>query len=335
MADDNTNGEDAGKPKPEAPRLPKEAVEDAKRQILLGAGYKRPPEHTRFKKGQSGNPKGRPKRQDAGLSGSPVLNELIRKENERLVTIREGDELRQMSTFELTLRAETKSAASGNAYAQKHKIERGIQADREHRAEIEESNAFWRKYVDWHREQIAEAERKGEPPPALLPHPDDVIIDDETGVRFIGPVDEVGVARLAETIKVRDILIMQDALDRCLTEDLEGDDQPGTALLFATLLDNSVPARFRLSKAEWTEHMMRHDRMPKRALLKAVYGAWKALGRRVPRGRTLPPLRWGEQAAATVFDMASDIQSGDDDITGHVNVLNALLKEGPDCKATS
>jgi hypothetical protein len=57
--------------------------------------------------------------------------------------------------------------------------------------------------------------------------------------------------------------------------------------------------------------MMRYDRMPKRALLKTVYGAWKELGRPVRRGRTFPPLRWGEQASATVLDMASNIQSGD------------------------
>jgi hypothetical protein len=329
------NNDDREEPDCETPGLSKEAADGIKREVLFGVGYGRPPEHTRFKKGQSGNPKGRPKRQDAGLSGSPILRELILKENERLVTIREGDELGHMSTFELTLRAETKSAVSGNAYAQKHKIERHFWADRERRAEIEESNASWRRYVAWHREQIAEAERKGEPPPALLPHPDDVIIDDETGVRLIGPVNRAELAKLEETIKVRDILIIQDALDHCLTGDPDGDDQPGTALLFAMLLDKSVPARFRLSETDWSLRMMRYDRMPKRALLKAVYGAWKALGRRVPRGRTLPPLRWGEPASATVLDMASIIQSGDNNITDHVNVLNALLKEGTGCKATT
>ena len=128
---------------------------------------------------------------------------------------------------------------------------------------------------------------------------------------------------------------MQDALDRCLTEDPKGDDQPGTALLFAMLLDKGVPARFRLAEAEWTKRMIRYDRMPKRALLKAVYGAWEALGRRVPRGRPLPPLEWGEQAATSVLELASDIQSGDDDITDHANVLNALLKEGSGRRATT
>ena len=310
MADDNTNGEDAGKPKPEAPRLSKEAVEDAKRQILLGAGYKRPPQHTRFRKGQSGNPKGRPKRQDAGVGGSSRARDLFLSVNERPTSVREGDEISQIQAIEAVFLAQLKTALSGNAYAQKHISERYFWADRERRAEIEESNAFWRAYVARHRHAIAEAERNGEPPPAPLPHPDDVIIDDETGVRFIGPVDEAGVARLQETIKVRDILIMQDALDRCRTEDAEGEGRPGTALLFATLLDNGVPVRFRLTETEWSLRMMRYDRMSKRALLKAVYGAWKALGRRVPRGRTLPPLRWGEQQ---VENLAVAL----DEISGH------------------
>lgn len=318
-----------------APGLSTDAVDDIKREVLFGGGYGRPPEHTRFKKGQSGNPKGRPKRQDSGVGGNPRARNLILQEAERLVTIREGEKTRQMPAIEVILRAQTKSAANGNAYAQKHMIERFMWADDERGAEIEESNESWRRYVARHRYAIAEAERKGEPPPARLPHPDDVVIDPEKGVRFIGPVDPTWAAKLEETIKIRDILIMQDALDRCLAEDPEGDDQPGSALLFAMLLEKSVPARFRLSKAEWSERMMRYERMPKRALLKAVYGAWNELGRRVPRGRTLPPLRWGERASATIFDMASDIQSGDEDITGHVNVLNKLLKEGTGRKAAA
>ena len=326
---------DGEKSKRSTPGLSNEAADTVKRELLSGVGYGRPPEHTRFKKGQSGNPKGRPKRQDSGVGGSRRARNLILQEAERMVTIREGEETRQMPAIEVVLRTQTKAAANGNAYAQKHVIERFTWADRERQEEIEVSNAFWRRYVDWHRKQIAEADDRGEPSPAPLPHPDDVVIDKEKGVHFIGPVDESWAAKLEETIKVRDILIMQDALDHCLADDCESDDQPGSALLFAMLLDKSVPARLRLSKAEWSERMMRYDRMPKRALLKAVYGAWKELGRRVPRGRTLPPLRWGGQAAATVLDMASDIQSGDDNITDHVNALNALLKEGTGRKATA
>lgn len=68
-------------------RLSEEAVEAAKSAILHGTGYKRPPHHTRFKKGQSGNPKGRPKVDKASGFGSAFA--LTLREAERLISVRE------------------------------------------------------------------------------------------------------------------------------------------------------------------------------------------------------------------------------------------------------
>ena len=281
-------------------------------------------------------PRGGPNAKTQRSSGSPLARYLILKEAERLVTIREGDETRQMPAIEVvTTRPDEVGRQWQRLCPEAH--DRAVHSGPTVNGGSKSGNQTHSggSTSPDYREQIAEAERKGEPPPAPLPHPDDVVIDDEKGVRFIGPVDDAGVARLKETIKVRDTLIMQDALDNRLADNPEGADQPGTALLFAIILDNGVPARFRLAEADWIERMMRYDTMPKRELLRAVYRAWKELGRRVPRGRTLPPLRWGEQTAATVLDMASDIQSGDDNVTDHVNGLNALLKEGTGRKATT
>lgn len=56
---------------------------------MYKVGYKRPPEHTRFKPGQSGNPRGRP-RQKKGFA------ELLHDRLFRSVSLRENGEKRRM-----------------------------------------------------------------------------------------------------------------------------------------------------------------------------------------------------------------------------------------------
>ena len=65
----------------------------AKRQPTgdYNVGFARTPERTRFKKGKSGNPKGRPKRSDN-------LIELLRQVMSETVEVREGEKTRRIST---------------------------------------------------------------------------------------------------------------------------------------------------------------------------------------------------------------------------------------------
>jgi hypothetical protein len=56
-------------------------------------GYGNPPKHTRFKKGKSGNPNGRPK-------GSKNLKTVLVQEMNRTIEIREGDRVRRVSKLE-------------------------------------------------------------------------------------------------------------------------------------------------------------------------------------------------------------------------------------------
>jgi Family of unknown function (DUF5681) len=75
-----------------------------------GAGYKRPPQSSRFKTGRSGNPKGRPK---GGRNLKTDLTALMKKR----IPIREGGELRQVSGQEAILLSLFEKAVRGDLKA--------------------------------------------------------------------------------------------------------------------------------------------------------------------------------------------------------------------------
>ncbi|MCO6050511.1 DUF5681 domain-containing protein [Mesorhizobium sp. RP14(2022)] len=78
-------------------------------------GYGRPPEHTRFKPGQSGNSRGRPKK-DATLRGA-VLEELLRRRTVRI----DGKEQR-LTQLEIIAKQLVKQGMEGRSSALKELI---------------------------------------------------------------------------------------------------------------------------------------------------------------------------------------------------------------------
>jgi Family of unknown function (DUF5681) len=77
-------------------------------------GYGKPPVHTRFRKGQSGNPTGKRKHGEAERAEA-----LIRQEVYRLLTVREGDAVKKMPALQAVIRSQIAAAAKGNVTAQR------------------------------------------------------------------------------------------------------------------------------------------------------------------------------------------------------------------------
>jgi hypothetical protein len=78
-------------------------------------GYGKPPAHGRFRKGQSGNPKGRPR----GTGGSGRLTKLVLLEAYRPVVIREGEKTTTVPAIQAVVRSQLTLAAKGNGPAQR------------------------------------------------------------------------------------------------------------------------------------------------------------------------------------------------------------------------
>jgi Family of unknown function (DUF5681) len=90
--------------------LPKRGKTSKPAQSTAGTGYGRPPEHTQFKPGKSGNPKGRPKQ-------SKNLKSIIQQALTSTVTVRENGRLRSVSKIEGVVLSQLERALKGNEKA--------------------------------------------------------------------------------------------------------------------------------------------------------------------------------------------------------------------------
>jgi Family of unknown function (DUF5681) len=78
------------------------------RKVEYEVGYGRPPAHTRFKPGKSGNPNG-------GRAGRPNPKTTIARVINEMIQVREGQKTRKMTKLAAMVQAHTMKAVKGDA----------------------------------------------------------------------------------------------------------------------------------------------------------------------------------------------------------------------------
>jgi hypothetical protein len=201
-----------------------------KKALRVGPGYEvgfaKTPTNTRFKPGQSGNPKGRPR---GSKNKKPALHAdrlkgIILDEAYRGIAVRDGDRNVTIPMAQAVMRSLAVNAAKGQHRAQRlfsELLASTERANNDLHLEWQETAITYK--VEWEKE-LQRRERLGITAPEPIPHPDDIKIDFQTGeVRVVGPMtkEEKDLFDRAQAIR-------QDARDtiRVAMLELEGEIDP-------------------------------------------------------------------------------------------------------------
>lgn len=157
----------------------------------------------------------------------------------------------------------------------------------------------------------------------VVPHPDDIIIDDK-GWQLRGPYDGESLALVHELIAIRDAFLLQHQLDersalpetnvrkaRAILEgfdlavDVSDETMSGrSALLIGSCLDERLPKRFRSTFKHHIELDMQCRRMSKRELLKTCHQTLKGAGIPHVRGWLSPPFVQGVMFVRVLYELS-------------------------------
>lgn len=177
--------------------LPPDLSDAIKQNVISGVGYGRPPLYTRFQKGQSGYPLGRPKKKRTEMpaddDGSNAA--IMRKVLEEPVRVREGGKVRTMPKSEALQRKIEQMALSGKSVNLMRDMKNEFHAeDARRHAQIEDDYAFWRQYIERYQAARDRTRQSGKPLQGFWILPEDISFPDNRPVRLRGPLNEEDVA---------------------------------------------------------------------------------------------------------------------------------------------
>lgn len=211
------------------PKMRIKAKEAANKRRLRNSNYDvgfcKPPVEGRFKPGQSGNVKGRPRKK---REQSPIpemweqrFEQTFLAECYRKISIRDGEKTIKIPTIEAMVKRVSLDALRGNNRAQKYFLDtaRKIESENYHKnMESVQEMIGLKIRLD---EEIVNYKKQKMTPPEMTPHPNNIIIDFDKGTaEMIGPFTKEEKAKFRAVHRlIQDLECVIEEEEKALEED--------------------------------------------------------------------------------------------------------------------
>jgi len=154
-------------------------------------GYGKPPKATRFRKGTSGNPKGRPRgsKKAQVLCRRDTFVRIVMEEVDRKVRVNDGNRVIEVTALQAVLRSLGISALKGSYRAQAKFIAIAkANEDEQNEGNLDAFKAAV-EYKEWATQELETRKQAKKSIDDIIPHPEDIRIDPWAGTAVIvGPL---------------------------------------------------------------------------------------------------------------------------------------------------
>ena len=262
-------------------------------------GYGKPPAQGQFAKGRSGNPNGRPKKNETSekRTAKPVptdvaTRDLVLRFADRQVNARGGDGDVKVTAEEAVLHSQLSAAVKGNSNAQKSFLDRVERFRTALSAEIAADHEAWRNYAENYATRAESMRRAGKTMPDDWIHPEDLVFREGQHVMLRGGADAAEAKRNRDYgVGCRDAFMLQFVMDeRCFGGPLARMPLFLSGVL-AALWNWGLPKRLQLDDNQYFLRHMKNSGLRTPELRRRLKEAWISLGHPEWVGITTPPLR--------------------------------------------